>query len=108
MRGEIWTVAGGPGYAGKPRPAVILQDDDFDSLESVTFCPFTTDAVGAALFRLVVEPIRTNGLRERSWLMVDKITTVQRAKLGLKTGRLDDYDMARLNEAVIIFLGLAG
>ena len=28
-RGEIWTVAGVPAYAGKPRPAVIVQDDAF-------------------------------------------------------------------------------
>jgi mRNA interferase MazF len=28
-RGEIWTMAGGPGYATKPRPAVIIQDDGF-------------------------------------------------------------------------------
>jgi mRNA interferase MazF len=26
-RGEIWTVAGGGDYTGKPRPALILQDD---------------------------------------------------------------------------------
>jgi mRNA-degrading endonuclease toxin of MazEF toxin-antitoxin module len=30
-RGEIWTVAGGSGYAGKPRPAVIVQTDMFDA-----------------------------------------------------------------------------
>ena len=29
-RGEIWTRSGGRGYAGKVRPAVILQDDNFD------------------------------------------------------------------------------
>jgi mRNA interferase MazF len=29
-RAEIWTVAGDSDYAGKPRPAVILQDDVFE------------------------------------------------------------------------------
>lgn len=40
--------------------------------------------------------------------MVDKITTVPRAKLGERIGRLDDADVVRLNRAVVVFLGLAG
>ncbi len=39
-RGEIWTAAGGKDYAGKPRPVVIVQDDRFDAIESITVCPF--------------------------------------------------------------------
>lgn len=38
-RGEIWTVAGGPACAGKPRPAVIVQDDRFDANDSIIVCP---------------------------------------------------------------------
>ncbi|NNM96591.1 MAG: type II toxin-antitoxin system PemK/MazF family toxin, partial [Candidatus Dormibacteraeota bacterium] len=53
-RAEIWTVAGGSGYAGKPRPALIVQDDRFDT-DSVTICPFTTDSTDAPLFRLEVQ-----------------------------------------------------
>ena len=37
-RGEIWSVAAGKGYAGKPRPVVILQDDRFDATDSLTIC----------------------------------------------------------------------
>ncbi len=40
-------------------------------------------------------------------LMVDKITTVRKAKFGQQVGRLDDEDMVRLNQAMIVFLGLA-
>ena len=36
-RGEIWTVAGGADYTGKARPAVIVQDDRFDT-DSITLC----------------------------------------------------------------------
>ena len=86
-RGEVWTVAGGKGYAGKPRPAVILQDDRFDATASVTLCAFTTDPTDAPLFRLLIEPDATNGSR---------------------IGRLDDEDVLRLNPAVLVFLGLAG
>ncbi len=107
-RGEIWTVAAGSGYAGKPRPVVILQDDRFDATTSVTVCAFTTDPTEAPLFRLPVEPDAINGLRTRSCLMVDKITTVPRSKLGHLAGRLGDDDMVRLGRAVVVFIGLAG
>lgn len=107
-RGEVWTVAGGPGYTGKPRPVAIVQDDRFEGLESITFCPFTTNPTPAPLFRLSVEPNDRNGLREQSSLMADKITTVARVKLGKRIGRLDDEDVVRLNRAVMVFLGLAG
>ena len=107
-RGEIWTLAGGKDYAGKPRPVVILQDDRFDATVSVTICAFTTNPTDAPLFRLAVEPSETNGLRVSSRLMVDKITTVSRAKIGIHVGRLEDQDMLRLNRAVLVFLGIAG
>lgn len=106
-RGEIWTVAGGKDYAGKPRPVVILQDDRFDMTDSVTVCAFTTDPTDAPLFRLPIEPSEDNGLRTVCRLMVDKITTVPKAKTGARVGRLADEDMVRLNRAVLVFLGIA-
>lgn len=106
-RGEIWTLAGAKDYAGKPRPVVIMQDDRFDATASVTICAFTTNPTDAPLFRLAVEPSETNGLRAPSRLMVDKITTVPRTKLGSQVGRLEDQDILRLNRAVLVFLGIA-
>lgn len=106
-RGEIWTVAGGKDYAGKPRPVVIVQDDRFDGMESITVCVFTTDPTDAPLFRVLVEPSERNGLRQTSRLMIDKITTVPKSKLGQPVGRLDDEDVIRLNRAMMVFLGLA-
>jgi mRNA interferase MazF len=106
-RGDIHTVAGGKDYAGKPRRIVIVQDDRFDGTDSITICAFTTDATEAPLLRLPVEPNARNGLRESCRLMVDKITTVPKSKLGARIGRLDDKDVLRLNQAVLVFLGLA-
>jgi len=106
-RGDIWTAAAGKGYAGKPRPVVIVQDDSFDATDSKTICAFTSDDTDAALLRLPVEPDEKNGLRSTSRLMVDKITTVPKSKLGNRAGRLDDKDMMRLNQAMMVFLGLA-
>jgi mRNA interferase MazF len=106
-RGEIWTVAGGKDYAGRPRPAVIVQDDSFDATDSITICAFTTDETDAPLFRLPVQPNARNGLRAACRMMVDKITTVPKTKVGARVGRLDDADILRLNQGVLVFLGLA-
>lgn len=107
-RGEIWTISGGANYADKPHPAVIVQDEHFDATSSITICAFTTDPTDAPLFRLAVEPTERNRLRASCRLMVDKITTVSRAKLGSRVGRLDEEDIVRLNRAILVFLGLAG
>ena len=107
-RGDVWTVSGGPDYAGKPRPAVILQDDAFDATSSVTICPLTTHHVDAPLIRLTVEPSERNGLRSTSYAMIDKITTVSKKKLEHHVGKLSDEDVIRVNRAIVVFLGLAG
>lgn len=107
-RGEIWTVAGGPDDAGKPRPAVILQDDAFDATASITVCPFTIHSLDAPLIRIPIEPSERNGLRSASHLMIDKITTVSKKKLQERVGRLSDEDIVRMGRAVLVFLGLAG
>lgn len=107
-RGEIWTAAGATGYVGKPRPVAIVQDDRFDQTASVTVCAFTTDPTDAPLLRLPVEPSEQNGLRQPCRLMVDKLTTVSKTKLGSRLGTLDDEVMLRLNRALLVFLGLAG
>ncbi len=110
-RGEVWTAAAGSGYAGKPRPVVIVQDDRFDAAStSITVCGFTTDPTDAPLF----PPADRSG--EGKWpgldavfrLMVDKIATVPRGNLGRRIGRLADTDMLRLNRALVVFLGLGG
>ena len=107
-RGEIWTSAGGSDYAGKPRPVVIIQHEHFAHLDSVTFCGFTRDPADMPLFRIAVEPTPSNGLEAPSRIMVDKILTAPKTKLGYRIGRLDAHDIARLNQALALFLGLVG
>lgn len=106
-RGEIWTAAAGSGDVGKPRPVVIIQDDLFDATASVTVCALTTDQTDAPLFRIPVDADDSAGIRQPSRLMVDKITTVPRSKLGERVGRLSDDDMTRLGRSIAVFLGLA-
>lgn len=106
-RGEIWTVAGGGAYTGKPRPCVIVQDDAFDATQSITICAFTTDPTEAPLFRIRIDPDERNGLTAASSLMVDKITTVPKDRLDTHIGQLSDEDILRLNQAMVVFLGPA-
>ena len=87
---------------------MIVQDDRFDDTKSITICTFTTNPIEAYLARLLIEPSTTNGLREPCRLMVDKITTVPRTKLGLHIGQLAAADVVRLNRAIVVFLGVAG
>jgi mRNA interferase MazF len=106
-RGEVWTVSAGVPYAGKPRPAVIVQEDRFEATSSITICAFTTDPTDAPLLRMLIEPNDGNGLANTSRLMIDKITTVPKARLGKRIGKLNDEDVVRLNRALTVFLGLA-
>ena len=104
-RGEIWTSASGTDYGGKPRPVVIIQHEHFGFLNSVTFCGFTRDPTDMPLFRIAVEPTPSNGLEFPSRIMVDKILTTPKAKLGYRIGQLDERDIARLKSSAGIIFG---
>jgi mRNA interferase MazF len=106
-RGEIWTVAGGPDYAGKPRPAIILQSDKFDVIPSVAICLLTGAPVVSVYARFQIAPSDTNGLQVNSQAMIDKISTVSKSNLERRIGRLEARDVSRLNQHVALFLGLA-
>ena len=106
-RGAIWTAAAGSGHARKPRPVVIVQDDHFESTDSITVVPLTSDPV-EAMFRIPVEPDDGNGLQVRSRLVVDKLTTIRKSRLGRRLGTLAPDDMRRVDRAMLVFLGMAG
>lgn len=107
-RGEVWTAAGGAAYAGKPRPVVVVQDDRFDATSSITICGLTSTELDVPLARPKIEPSATNGLRVASYVMVDKIATVPKRRMDRRLGRLSREDLARVNRAIVVFLGLAG
>lgn len=106
-RGEIWTAAGGGDYADKPRPVVILQSDQFDGTDSITVCGLTTQLDPMPLFRVAIEPNSRNRLDESCVAMLDKIYTVRRRRLGYKVGELEADDMAGIDRAVVLFLGIS-
>lgn len=105
-RGEIWTVAGGGDFTSKPRPAVVIQDDRFESLGSIAVCPITTDATDSFV-RIVIEPSLVSGLETTSRVMVDKLLTVRRTRLGRRIGNLTPAEMKAVEDAILVFLGFA-
>ena len=105
-RGDLVTVALA-GDFGKPRPALIIQADRFDTTATVMVLLVSSTLVEAPLIRLTVEPCANNGLRQRSQVMVDKAMTVKRDKLGARLGRLDDDALIAVNRALALFLGFA-
>jgi mRNA interferase MazF len=104
-RGEIWLIAGGM-YASKPRPALIVQDDRFDT-DSVTVCPFTTTSVDAPLLRLPIPADATSGIHHPGFVMIDKLITVHRANVTEFVGRLSAVQLTAFERRAIVFLGLA-
>ncbi len=105
-RGDLVTVAL-QGDLGKPRPALVIQSDLFDTHPSVTILPVTGELRVAPLFRIAVNPGELNGLSKPSQVMVDKPQSISREKIGAVIGHLDDETMLAVNRALAVFLGFA-
>jgi mRNA interferase MazF len=105
-RGDI-VIASAPGDYGKPRPALVVQDDAFN-IASITILPFTSALHEAPLLRVTVIPSAENGLRKPCQLMIDKILTLPRGRISETIGRIDNVTMKTVNRTLAAFLGLSG
>lgn len=105
-RGDIVLVAA-PGDYGKPRPALVLQSDRFYETGSVVVALITTDQQPTAgLIRKGILPTDGNGLRESSDVMIDKLVSLPRRKVGKAIGHLMSSEMAEITAALALFLGM--
>jgi len=106
-RGDIAIVIA-PGDYGKPRPALILQSNVFQETESVVVALITSDQrPGSALFRKPIAPSDGNGLRRISDVMLDKLVSLPRAKIGEAVGHLTSAEMAEITSSLALFLGMS-
>ena len=105
-RGDFVTIAM-QGDFGKPRPALLIQADQFDVQTTVTVLPVTSTLVAAPLLRITVQPNATNGLQRPSQVMVDKAMTVKRDKVGPSFGRIDSDALMEVERCLAVFLGIA-
>jgi len=106
IRGDLVTVSVS-GDFGKPRPALIIQSDQFNDTATATILLLSGTLVDAPLIRLTVQPSTTNGLRKPSQIMIDKAMTVRRDKIGEPFGRLDDDVLISVNRSLALFFGFA-
>jgi mRNA interferase MazF len=105
IRGDIVAVVL-PGAYGKPRPALLVQNDAFEALPSATVLPITSDIRDLPPLRISIEPGLQSGLRRSSQIQIDKIMTVPRSKLGRRIGRLDETTMRNVDQALGRFLAV--
>jgi mRNA interferase MazF len=105
-RGDLVTVSL-PGAYGKPRPALVVQADLFAGHSSITILPITSELVDAPLLRPNVLPDGRNGLEKPSQIMIDKIHTLPRDKVGKPFGSLEGPAMMEVTRRLAFFLGLA-
>lgn len=105
-RGDLVTIAV-QGDFGKPRPALIIQADQFGELGSVTVLPITSTRIDAPLLRVEIAPDAANGLQRPSQVMADKAVTVRRDKIGPPIGRIDALTLIAAERCLVVFLGIA-
>lgn len=104
-RGDLLTIALQGDY-GKPRPAVVVQNDGASSTDSILVCPTTSDLAPDNPLRIRLAANEASGLRHDSDVMIDKVGPVPRVKCGPVFGRVSEELMPQLNEALTFILGL--
>ena len=106
-RGDIVTAATGSGFGSKPRPALVIQDEDYSNISTILLALISSDEkAGRVSINVAVEPSASNGLRRVSFVMVHELLTVRMEKLDKRIGRLSEADMRRVDRSLMTFLGL--
>jgi mRNA interferase MazF len=103
-RGDLVTIVGD---YDSPRPVLVIQSEAFDLHPSVVVLPLTAELVNTPLFRVPVPADQLTGLLKIAHIMVDKPTTIPRAKLGLRIGQIDAPTQQAVDAALRGFLDLS-
>lgn len=108
-RGDVVIIADRTGgdYAGKPRPAVIVQSEHFASLYSILICPITSVELPANLLRLPLQVGDSLPLAKPSWIEIEKMRAVRRSRMNARIGRLSDAELATLTQRLLVLIGAA-
>jgi mRNA interferase MazF len=109
QRGQVKSVAVRGAFTSKPRPCIVITNDAFARVASVTIVPLTSQDENAWLIRPRIDPTHENGLERISFAMVDKISTVAIDALGEATiGLIAPNDLIAVERALAIYLGFRG
>jgi len=104
-RGEVWTLRDDK-YASKARPVVILQSNDVNQFDSVIICLFTTYDSSAITTRVFIPADTENGLMKDSYVMTEKIVTVDKRELGGRIGFLHSEKLDEISKQLMIVLDI--
>ena len=104
-RGDLVTVAIQGDY-GKPRPALVIQSDALMDHPSITILPITSYLLPAPLLRVQLNPDEENGLTKESQIMVDKIITLPREKIGAVIGHITEDQLRMVTQCLLMLLGI--
>lgn len=105
-RGDL-AIVSAPGSYGKPRPAVIIQSDLYDGNGSLAVLLMTSHVnADIPLIRHTIQPCETNGLISPTDVMIDKIFSIPRERMGQRIGHLTSLEMTEITAALTLFLGM--
>lgn len=94
-------------FTGKLRPGVIVQSEaTMADAPSVTLCGITTTSMPTHMARIAVSPSVANGLQRPSWIMIDKVASISRARVREVFGRLEVDEIEAVDEALRRWLDL--
>jgi mRNA interferase MazF len=105
-RGDLVTIAVQGDY-GKPRPALVVQADEFAAIPSVTVLRITSEVHAEHLVRVTIPASSESGLQRPWQICIDKAVTVPRSKIGKHIGRIDHATLQAVNAALVRFFGLS-
>ena len=106
MKGQVLITSTGGKLTGKPRPAIVVQDDGFDFSDTVIVVPLTTENAVDTSVRPLIRPDAQNGLKQPSCAMVNRIAAIKKTDISAIAGKLSVDDMTKIDAAMSAILGL--
>jgi mRNA interferase MazF len=104
-RGEIWSVAW-TSFARKPRPALVIQAEEYRLTETDILALITTTENEASALRIPIKTDENNGLQQDCFICLYKLMAIPLANLGKCYGKISDDVMQEVNARLIKILGI--
>ena len=107
-RSEVWLVNFNPGRGSEQkgiRPAIILQNDIGNQYAATTIIAAITTTIKIYPVTVFLKA-KSAGLSENSMINLAQILTVDKSRLHKKLGQLTGKQMAKVDKALRISLGL--